>query len=320
MSRSPPRTRRTRPTPTPSNSLILLLPSLLFSPALLPLFEVHFASYGQVVSWTPIEGLGRVLIVYSEVEGATTAKEEMDGFVWEDEAGGRASTSSSTLDPTPQPLRAFFGPTIPLPIPTSLSSALLAVPTTGKNFLISPPGSPPVGWEQIEEDAPNRQIWHEEDETEPVDLGQTFSEKWADELVKALRYLSVDSGDGEPFEDGSEREGNGNAGFSSKTQVILPPSTDSPRPAVVVSTPPVSSPPSQSGAPPPGATRISSVKATIESMLVKKRSFGDLRNQASSSPSPSISIPATPGGTRLGDIGGGSRITSTARPPLASEL
>lgn len=31
----------------------------------------------------------------------------------------------------------------------------LSVPNTDRNFLISPPGSPPVGWEPIKEDPPN---------------------------------------------------------------------------------------------------------------------------------------------------------------------
>jgi hypothetical protein len=47
------------------------------------------------------------------------------------------------------------------------------VPDTDKNFLISPPGSPPVGWEQIREDPPNL-------------------DTLADDLVRALESLSVD--------------------------------------------------------------------------------------------------------------------------------
>lgn len=72
--------------PIPTNTLILLLPPSLFAPALLPLFEAHFASsYGQLESWTPLEGLGRVLVVYQSTASAQAAKLEMDGFVWEDD-------------------------------------------------------------------------------------------------------------------------------------------------------------------------------------------------------------------------------------------
>lgn len=35
------------------------------------------------------------------------------------------------------------------------SGGHLLVPTTDRNFLISPPGSPPVGWEPLREDPPN---------------------------------------------------------------------------------------------------------------------------------------------------------------------
>lgn len=49
----------------------------------------------------------------------------------------------------------------------------LDVPQTDKNFLISPPGSPPVGWEQVREDPPNL-------------------DTLADDLVRALESLSMD--------------------------------------------------------------------------------------------------------------------------------
>jgi hypothetical protein len=52
-------------------------------------------------------------------------------------------------------------------------------------------------------------------------------------------------------------------------------------------------------------------------MLVKKRSFGDLRNQASGPPSPSRSGLATPSLGGGLDSGSTTRITPTARPPLA---
>lgn len=45
-------------------------------------------------------------------------------------------------------------------------------PAIEKNFLISPPGSPPVGWEQIKEDPPN---------ATPL----------ADDLINALRKLEI---------------------------------------------------------------------------------------------------------------------------------
>lgn len=48
----------------------------------------------------------------------------------------------------------------------------LRPPAIEKNFLISPPGSPPVGWEPIKEDPPN-----------PTPL--------ADDLIAALRKLQV---------------------------------------------------------------------------------------------------------------------------------
>jgi calcipressin-2 len=48
----------------------------------------------------------------------------------------------------------------PLP-PTILdvdpATTHLTVPESGRNFLISPPGSPPEGWQPILEDAPNAQ-------------------------------------------------------------------------------------------------------------------------------------------------------------------
>lgn len=96
-----------RPAVVATNSLVLLLPPNLFAPTLLPLFKAHFASYGPVAAWTPLEKLGRVLVVYEDVDSATAARCEMDGFVWdddeEDEAeaeGGNTMSYTETQSPS----------------------------------------------------------------------------------------------------------------------------------------------------------------------------------------------------------------------------
>lgn len=54
------------------------------------------------------------------------------------------------------------------------SEQYLRPPELEKNFLISPPGSPPVGWEQVREDPPN---------ASPL----------AEDLIHALRKLEIDA-------------------------------------------------------------------------------------------------------------------------------
>ncbi|GAA5896615.1 hypothetical protein JCM6882_005741 [Rhodosporidiobolus microsporus] len=359
---APPRsTRRRRPPPVATNSLLLVLPPILLhepsSSALLPLFEAHFATYGSLVSWTPLLKLGRVVAVYEDDDAAGEAKGEMDLFVWEDEA--------ERGDEPPHPLRVFYGPRITIhhlprrsgspSSPSSPSSrahhapesVLLTVPSSGKNFLISPPGSPPVGWEQIAEEEPNREVFHPDDGIDPVEVSrkETFSEGWADELARALRFLSVDAG-GDDDDDEADPEApsppppgdDDDPSAHQTTQLVLPPlpplsSTSIPRPAVTVSSPP----PSHAPTPPAlagqgtGARDITQVKATLESMLGRKRSASELRRSHSRSHSRSSSA----GSVALGDelaapasplapaaavgLGAstGPRITPTARPPLA---
>ncbi|BGP29802.1 hypothetical protein JCM10296v2_001548 [Rhodotorula toruloides] len=339
-----PKRRTRRPPPAPTNVLVLVLPSLLFSLDLLPLFHAHFASYGTLHAWTPLEKFGRVICVYDDEDEARRAKDEMDGFVWEEEGDEGLPNGHE-----PTPIRAYYGPTFPterlayLQQSQTTPATHLEVPSSGKNFLISPPGSPPVGWEQIEEDEPNRRVWHEGEEPpsrggevdfeELKKAGGGKDDKWADELARALRFLSVDSGGGEDETDEDEVLGDASppsdAGEDStpSTKLVLHPApipsftvsssftSSAVRPAVTISPPPASSFPSSSprespssptGTPPPGATKISSVKATIESMLGRKRSFGDLRgNEAGSN------------GFGAAVEGGGARITPTARPPLS---
>lgn len=111
----------------------------------------------------------------------------------------------------------------------------LKPPVSDKNFLISPPGSPPVGWEQVEEDAPN-------------------TTSLAEDLCQRLRFLSVGDVD-EPGEDADDEDTEGEG----RDIVILTPSPSSILPTLRIQ---------QSG---PRGDRpgmaIGLVKATIDSML-----------------------------------------------------
>lgn len=218
----------------------------------------------------------------------------------------------------------------------------LEVPSSGRNFLISPPGSPPVGWQQLEEDTPNTATWHPGDEPPTprsglVELDELKKaaapdEAWADELARALRFLSVDvGGEEEEDEEGSmmqedDDDDDPELGSTTTTHLVLAPAPIPPissssavpkpiqlRPAVTVSSPVVTidengtaqppTPPSTTATPPPGASRITSVKATIEAMLPRRGDADDADDE----------LRRLDGRER---VGGGQRFIPTARPPV----
>ncbi|KAM0792043.1 hypothetical protein ACM66B_004751 [Microbotryomycetes sp. NB124-2] len=286
---------------TPTNSLILLWPDELFSTRLQPLFKAHFANYGDLVLWTPLRKLGRVLVAYEDDESAIKARREMDGFVW-DEASDDIQSDSEH-----EPMRVFFGPRLALPL-RDLHSTLLDVPQLSRNFLISPPGSPPVGWEQTLEEAPNPNPF-------PVSSDQSSNGEdsgWAEELARALRFLSTDSN---PEDDEVQAPADTDSTeLEPSTTLLVSAAKSSSLPAVTVSSPSTLGVPSDgTGTPPlpPGAQKIGSVKATIESMLGRKRSFSDLRGSEQVLQEEEEDEPAA---RRVG-----TKILPTARPPLPSE-
>ncbi|THG97512.1 hypothetical protein EW026_g4508 [Hermanssonia centrifuga] len=99
------------------------------------------------------------MLIYYDEDAAELAKQTSDNLPIDETA-----TCPATI------LRVFRAE------PTSLeeltNSDFLCPPKLEKNFLISPPGSPPVGWEPIKEDPPN-------------------STPLADDLMAALRKLQV---------------------------------------------------------------------------------------------------------------------------------
>ncbi|KAK4052996.1 hypothetical protein OIO90_004120 [Microbotryomycetes sp. JL221] len=304
-----------------TNSLILLWPDELFTTRLQPLFKAHFSTYGQIVLWTPLRKLGRVLLAYEQVESAVEARTEMDGFIWqEDDDTSVANGGHDQREP--EPMRVFFGPQLTLPLP-DLKSTLLSVPQLSKNFLISPPGSPPIGWEQILEERPN---------PNPLPVGQDSTEGggddddggWADELAKALRYLSTQSNEQDEDQDNQNETNDHDDDDDTNepsTTVLIPAVESAKRPAITVSSPTTLAQPSPgtSTPPPPGATKIESVKATIESMLGKKRSFSDLSSSFHHDEMETSFHVDDQDNEEMNESGRRtpmSRIRPTARPPL----
>ncbi|KAI9433862.1 Calcipressin-domain-containing protein [Lactarius indigo] len=103
----------------------------------------------------------RVIVVYESEDSADEAKSHSDGL---------------HIDATPETpafvLRVFRADPTPATPP---GGAHLRPPAIEKNFLISPPGSPPVGWEQVVEEPPN-------------------STPLAEDLIAALRKLQLTAG------------------------------------------------------------------------------------------------------------------------------
>ncbi|WFC99229.1 hypothetical protein MYAM1_001973 [Malassezia yamatoensis] len=128
-------------------------------------------TYGPLVDWTPLASFGRGVVVYEREQDAAQAKWSLDRLLllYEDE-NEQAHINDAPLrsGKDSDVLRVYFSAHTPL-IFLPDGDAILArdlvanrhqyleLPQTGRNFLISPPGSPPVGWEPREEDGPNKE-------------------------------------------------------------------------------------------------------------------------------------------------------------------
>ncbi|KII89403.1 hypothetical protein PLICRDRAFT_85238, partial [Plicaturopsis crispa FD-325 SS-3] len=117
------------------------IPKDFFHPLILDTLRTHFESFGPLSHWVPLSGFARIIIVYYSEDHAEQAKVTSDPLILEE----------TPIRPEIK-LRVYRAD----PSPTAFSDAdLLRPPPIEKNFLISPPGSPPVGWEPVKEDPPN---------------------------------------------------------------------------------------------------------------------------------------------------------------------
>ena len=170
-----------------TNSLIVAqLPQSFFHPLVINVLRDHFATYGEINQWVPIASFARIIIVYNEEGDAERAKLQCDPLTLEATYDRYAffspyklyiNRSLCPLKCRPQTILRVYR-SAPNPLLDNFSAITddqyLRPPPIEKNFLISPPGSPPVGWEPIKEEPPN-----------PTPL--------ADDLIVALRKLQIHS-------------------------------------------------------------------------------------------------------------------------------
>ncbi|KAJ7221547.1 Calcipressin-domain-containing protein [Mycena pura] len=142
------------------------IPKDFFQPLLLDVLRSHFATYGDINRWVPLPSFGRIIVVYTRDDDAEAAKLHSDPIVLE-KTRDRSKISLRVYRADPNPL-------LPAGVEPGVvpEANYLRPPKVEKNFLISPPGSPPVGWEPVPEEPPN---------ATPL----------ADDLVAALRKLQV---------------------------------------------------------------------------------------------------------------------------------
>jgi hypothetical protein len=137
----------TQPT-TPTNTLLLtnLMNTDIFRPDNLQTIRDLVAQVAPIHAWAPLKSFRRIVVSFFDEDSAIRVRQ-----VWDGEAilGERC--------------RVYFG----APTPVDTQEVHLALPDVGKLFFISPPPSPPAGWEMKLEDAPNKQV-HAEDLSEAL--------------------------------------------------------------------------------------------------------------------------------------------------------
>ncbi|KAG2183585.1 hypothetical protein INT43_006591 [Umbelopsis isabellina] len=125
--------------------------------------------YGQLHTFVAIKGFARIMAVFEATDSAMLAKSELDKteIGWkcnQDDSSihlisfGGEDDNQMTLDDGVNlfVLRLYYGQHTN--INPDSATVLLQVPELEKNWLISPPGSPPVGWQQIREEPPNSTV------------------------------------------------------------------------------------------------------------------------------------------------------------------
>ncbi|KAK4948537.1 hypothetical protein LTR10_012541 [Elasticomyces elasticus] len=132
-----------QPSP-PSNTLLItrLEDPKIFHPASIATIRQYINEIAPLNSFSPLKSLCRIICSFYDEDAAIRVRQEIDGT---------AILGTSVA-------KCYFGE----PTPIGDEKKYLNRPDAGKLFFISPPPSPPVGWESKQEDAPNKEV-HAED-------------------------------------------------------------------------------------------------------------------------------------------------------------
>ncbi|KAF2141327.1 uncharacterized protein K452DRAFT_359106 [Aplosporella prunicola CBS 121167] len=127
-----------QPSP-PSNTLLItnLQEPSIFHPSNLVTIRELISTHAPVHTWAPLRSFRRIVVSFFDVEAAIAIRQQLDG---ETIMGDR--------------VRVYFGTHTPL----NPTDQHLPLPKSDKLFFISPPPSPPHGWELRNEDPPNKEV------------------------------------------------------------------------------------------------------------------------------------------------------------------
>jgi len=127
----------------PSNTLLItnLNDPQIFHPTNLESIRSLISTQAPILSFSPLKSFRRIIVVFGDVDAAISLKAQLDG--------------TSILG---ERIRVYFGHSTDL----SDREKHLQAPKSDKLFFISPPPSPPHGWEMRNEEPPNKEV-HAED-------------------------------------------------------------------------------------------------------------------------------------------------------------
>ncbi|KIW94845.1 uncharacterized protein Z519_04823 [Cladophialophora bantiana CBS 173.52] len=128
----------------PSNTLLItrLEDPKIFHPASLATIRQHITEIAPLNSFSPLKSMHRIICSFYDVDAAIAVRQVFDG----------SAVMGDTV------AKCYFGE----PTPIGDEKKYLDRPDAGRLFFISPPPSPPVGWEMRQEDPPNKHV-HAED-------------------------------------------------------------------------------------------------------------------------------------------------------------